>query len=79
MPAARRGPLLTLLWRYHRFWYGLTGDWIGAKRFRARAREAQATERELLWDKIVSRDANGAEYERRTKRRIPVLPLERSV
>ncbi|HAF12032.1 MAG TPA: nitroreductase family deazaflavin-dependent oxidoreductase [Chloroflexi bacterium] len=48
----------------------------GTKRFRVRPREAQATERELLWDKIVARDASYAEYERRTKRRIPVVLLE---
>ena len=48
----------------------------GTKRFKVRAHEAQATERELLWDKIVSRDASYAEYERRTKRRIPVVLLE---
>lgn len=141
MPAARRGPLLTFFWRYHRFWYRLTGGRLGARipgwdvlylttrgrksgaprsvtlnyfrdgdalvviasnasedrdplwwqnlkahpeahvrtgtrRFRVHAREAQATERQLLWDKLVARDARYAEYERRTKRRIPVLLLE---
>ncbi|HEV2010840.1 MAG TPA: nitroreductase/quinone reductase family protein [Candidatus Limnocylindria bacterium] len=144
MPAGRRGPLLTLLWRYHRFWYGLTGGRIGArlagwdvlllttrgrksgeprsvtlnylregsaflviasnagdardplwwrnlkanpdaevltgtKRVRVRPREADGVERELLWDKVVARDASYAEYERRTKRRIPVVLLEPTI
>ena len=139
--AARRGPLLTLLWRSHRFWYRLAGGRIGTRlagwdvlllttrgrqsgerrsvtlnylregsalvviasnagddrdplwwrnlkanpdaevrtgttHFKVRAREAQATERELLWDKVVARDPSYAEYERRTKRRIPVVLLE---
>jgi F420H(2)-dependent quinone reductase len=49
---------------------------IGAKRVAVRAREAQDTERQLLWAKIVERDPSYAEYERRTKRRIPVVLLE---
>ena len=31
MPAARRGPLLSFLWRAHRFWYRATGGRIGAR------------------------------------------------
>jgi len=49
---------------------------IGRRRIAVRAREAQATERQLLWAKIVARDPSYAEYERRTKRRIPVVLLE---
>lgn len=140
-PAARRGPLLTTLWRLHRLWYRLSdgrlgakfqgwdvlllttkgrksgtprsvtlncfpqgdalvvigsnagGDrdplwWqnlkahpdakvqIGPKRLAVRAREAEDTERQLLWARIVERDPSYAEYERRTKRRIPVVVLE---
>lgn len=48
------------------------------RRFAVRAREAQGVERELLWDKIVARDPAYAEYEQRTKRRIPVVVLERA-
>lgn len=48
----------------------------GTKRVRVRPREADGVERELLWDKVVARDASYAEYERRTKRRIPVVLLE---
>ena len=140
-PAARRGPLLKLIWRAHRLWYRLSdgrlgakfqgwdvllltttgrksgarrsvtlnyfrqdhalvviasnaGDdrdplwWqnlkahadaevrLGPKRVAVRAREAQATERQLLWARIVERDPAYAEYGRRTKRRIPVVLLE---
>lgn len=49
---------------------------IGAKRIAVCAREAQNTERQLLWDRIVERDPSYAEYERRTRRRIPVVLLE---
>jgi F420H(2)-dependent quinone reductase len=52
---------------------------IGPKRVAIRAREAQDTERQLLWAKIVERDTSYAEYERRTKRRIPVVLLEPKV
>jgi deazaflavin-dependent oxidoreductase (nitroreductase family) len=143
VPAARRGPLLTFLWRAHRFWYRATGGRVGTPfmgwevlylttrgrksgaprsvtlnyltdsdrfvvvasntggdrdpswwrnlkahpnaeviaartRFKVRARETHGTERQLLWDKIVARDPAYAEYQRRTKRRIPVVVLERS-
>jgi len=140
-PAAHRGPLLTTIWRLHRFWYRVSDGRLGAKflgwdvllltttgrksgaarsvtlnyfpngrafvviasnvgadrdplwwqnlkahpdaqvrigqkRVAVRAREAQDTERQLLWARIVERDASYAEYERRTKRRIPVVLLE---
>ena len=48
----------------------------GTTRFRVRAREARDLERELLWDKLVARDPSYAEYQRRTKRRIPVVVLQ---
>ncbi|MDP9321339.1 MAG: nitroreductase family deazaflavin-dependent oxidoreductase [Chloroflexota bacterium] len=51
---------------------------VGTKRSRVHAREAEATERELLWDKVVARDVSYAEYEQRTRRRIPVVVLEPS-
>jgi deazaflavin-dependent oxidoreductase (nitroreductase family) len=47
------------------------------KRFTVRAREALGTERQLLWAKVVGRDPSYAEYERRTKRKIPIVVLER--
>ena len=31
VPAARRGPVLKLLWRYHRRLYRLTGGRLGAR------------------------------------------------
>jgi len=140
-PAAHRGPLLTTIWRLHRFWYRLSDGRLGAKfqgrdvlllttmgrksgarrsvtlncfpdgsafvviasnvgadhgplwwqnlrahpdaevrigpkRVAVHAREAHDTERQLLWTKIVERDLSYAEYERRTKRRIPIVLLE---
>ena len=51
---------------------------IGPKRVAVHAREAHDTERQLLWAKIVERDQSYAEYQRRTKRRIPVVLLEPS-
>ena len=140
-PAARRGPLLTAIWRLHRFWYRLSDGRLGAKfqgwdvllltttgrksgarrsvtlnyfpdgsafvviasnvgadhdplwwqnlkahpdaevrigpkRVAVRARECRDTERQLLWAKIVARDPSYAEYERRTKRRIPIVALD---
>jgi deazaflavin-dependent oxidoreductase (nitroreductase family) len=49
----------------------------GTKRFAVHAREAAGTERQLLWDRVIARDPAYAEYEQRTKRRIPVVVLER--
>jgi len=49
---------------------------IGRKRVPVLARECHDTERQLLWARIVGRDPSYAEYERRTKRRIPVVLLE---
>ena len=49
----------------------------GTTRFAVHAREAEGTERQLLWDRVIQRDPAYAEYEQRTKRRIPVVVLER--
>ena len=49
---------------------------IGQKRVAVRARECHDTERQLLWARIVGRDPSYAEYERRTKRKIPIVALE---
>jgi F420H(2)-dependent quinone reductase len=50
---------------------------IAGRTTRVRAYEAEGARRELLWDKAVERDPAYAEYQRRTKRRIPVVVLER--
>jgi len=41
------------------------------------AREAEGDEREQLWNQVVARQSDYAEYQTRTKRRIPVVVLER--
>jgi F420H(2)-dependent quinone reductase len=49
---------------------------IGGKRVRVRAREAGGAERERLWTRVVAKDPAYAEYQQRTKRRLPVVLLE---
>ena len=49
---------------------------IGGKRVRVRAREADGAERERLWTRVVAKDPAYAEYQQRTKRRLPVVLLE---
>jgi deazaflavin-dependent oxidoreductase (nitroreductase family) len=49
---------------------------VGARQVRVVAREAAGEERSRLWDEIVGRQADYAEYQRRTARRIPVVVLE---
>ena len=46
------------------------------KRVRVRAREAEGAERERLWARLVEKDPAYAEYQERTKRRLPVVALE---
>ena len=46
------------------------------KRVRVRAREAEGAERERLWARLVEKDPAYAEYQERTKRRLPVIALE---
>ena len=48
----------------------------GRRRFTVRAREAEGAKRERLWAELIARDPSYAEYERTTKRRIPVVLLE---
>ena len=48
----------------------------GGRRVRVRARLCNGAKRELLWDRIVARDPAYAEYQARTKRRLPVVALE---
>ena len=50
---------------------------VGPKRFRVTSREAEGTERERLWARVIERDGAYAEYQRRTPRRIPLMVLER--
>jgi F420H(2)-dependent quinone reductase len=49
---------------------------VDGKRFRVRARLCDGAKRQLLWDRIVARDRAYEEYQRRTKRRLPVVALE---
>ncbi len=48
-------------------------------RVRVRAREAEGVERERLWARLVETDPAYAEYQERTKRRLPVVALESRV
>lgn len=50
---------------------------VAGDRSRVRAREAQGAERERLWSEVKRIDDAYAEYERRAKRRIAVVVLER--
>lgn len=50
-------------------------NWRGEKRA-VRAREAEGTERERLWERMVALYRPYAAYQRRTERRIPVVVLE---
>jgi hypothetical protein len=49
---------------------------IGSAHAPVRAREAAGEEREVLLRRFVEVDPAYAEYERRTKRRLPVVVLE---
>lgn len=49
---------------------------VGGKRARVRAREAEGAERERLWSRLIATDPAYAEYQRRTKRRLPVVILQ---
>jgi deazaflavin-dependent oxidoreductase (nitroreductase family) len=51
---------------------------VGPERFRANARIARGDERRLLYDAHAARMPAFREYERRTKREIPVIVLERA-
>jgi len=48
----------------------------GGKHVRVRAREADGAERDRLWARVVAMDPAYAEYQWRTKRRLPVVMLE---
>jgi deazaflavin-dependent oxidoreductase (nitroreductase family) len=49
---------------------------VGGKRLRVRAREADGAERERVWARVTVADPAYAEYQLRTKRRLPVVILE---
>jgi deazaflavin-dependent oxidoreductase (nitroreductase family) len=49
---------------------------IGTRRLPVLAREADGEERSRLWEQIVARQPDYAEYQRRTDRRIPIVVLE---
>ena len=49
---------------------------VGGKRLRVRAREADGAERERVWNRVIAADRAYAEYQERTKRRLPVVILE---
>lgn len=49
---------------------------VAGKRVKVRAREAQDPERERLWARFAEKDPAYAEYQQRTKRRLPVVVLQ---
>lgn len=49
---------------------------IGRRHVIVKAREAEGEERERIWNEMVSRVADYAEYAKRTERRIPVVVLQ---
>ena len=67
----------------HPAWYlNLTADpkvaiTVGSSRIAVQARDAEGEERERIWDELVARSPDYAQYRTRTDRRIPVVVLER--
>ncbi|TMD52987.1 MAG: nitroreductase family deazaflavin-dependent oxidoreductase [Chloroflexi bacterium] len=49
---------------------------VDGKHVHVRARETDGAERDRLWTRFVAMDPAYAEYQRRTKRRLPVVVLE---
>ena len=49
---------------------------VAGNRVKVRARESDGAERERLWTRVVATDPAYAEYQQRTKRRLPVVVLE---
>jgi len=67
--------------RHPAWWGNLKADpsaeiQVGTRRIAVTAREAEGEERTRLWNEIVARQKDYAEYQGRTKRRIPVVVLE---
>jgi len=50
---------------------------VGRDQIAVVARDAEGEERERIWDDLVQRSPDYAEYRTRTDRRIPVVVLER--
>lgn len=50
---------------------------VGARRIAVEARDAEGEERERIWDALIARSPDYAQYRARTDRRIPVVVLER--
>jgi len=62
------------------WWLNLKSDpdaevTLAGKRERVRARETVGAERDRLWSRFIEADPAYAEYQRRTKRRLPVVLL----
>ncbi len=49
---------------------------VGSRKVAVVAHEAEGAERERLWNAVVRRQKDYAEYQERTSRRIPVVVLE---
>ncbi|MEM9175821.1 MAG: nitroreductase/quinone reductase family protein [Myxococcota bacterium] len=52
---------------------------VGRRRIAVVARDAEGEEREQIWDDLIARSPDYAQYRTRTDRRIPVVVLERRV
>jgi deazaflavin-dependent oxidoreductase (nitroreductase family) len=50
---------------------------VGGRTFAVRSREAEGEERDRLWAEVVTRTPDYDAYQARTRRRIPVVILER--
>ena len=69
--------------RHPDWWLNLRADpratvRIGDRETPVVAREADGDERGELWNQVVARQIDYAEYQQRTARRIPVIVLERA-
>jgi len=51
---------------------------VGSERMSVRAREAVGAERERLWAELVAVNPQYPDYQRRTRRPIPIVVLERA-
>jgi len=51
---------------------------VGSERVSVRAHAAEGAERERLWAKLVAANPQYPEYQRRTRRPIPIVVLERA-
>jgi len=51
---------------------------VGREQLEVRAREAEAEERERLWQRLIEINPDYETYQQRTQRRIPLVVLEPS-